>query len=63
MCLTTENISGVIKCPHKDCEELYSILSPIYREYGFPKRIDLMISQENKTCLFSGAPKNCLSNF
>lgn len=43
MCLTTENISGVIKCPHKDCEELYSILSPIYREYGFPKRIDLMI--------------------
>jgi uncharacterized protein (UPF0212 family) len=37
MCLGTEETDGVIKCPK--CNLEYSILSPIYRDFGIPKVI------------------------
>lgn len=41
----TSNCPGIISCPK--CDVQYSILSPIYREYGIPKRIEAVIAFKN----------------
>jgi hypothetical protein len=41
MVLGTNETNGIIRC-HK-CRMQYSILSPIYREFGVPKRIESII--------------------
>lgn len=37
MTLGTENFDGIISCP--ECYIDYSILSPIYKKFGFPKKV------------------------
>lgn len=46
MKFSTEETSGIIKCP--DCNTCYSILSPIYRDFGYPKRIETAIAFKHK---------------
>jgi hypothetical protein len=41
MVLGTDETSGIIECPK--CDQKYSILSPIFREFGVPKRIESTI--------------------
>ena len=46
MIFSTEETSGVINCSH--CNTSYSILSPIYRDFGFPKRVDTAVVFKNE---------------
>lgn len=41
MMLGTKDTSGIICCP--TCDEAYSIFSPIFREFGIPKKIDSIV--------------------
>jgi len=51
MNLSTEETSGLIDCSH--CNTKYSILSPIYRDFGFPKRVDsAIVFKEEEQVLF-----------
>jgi len=51
MNLSTEETSGLIDCFH--CNVKYSILSPIYRDFGFPKRVDsAIVFKEEEQVLF-----------
>ena len=41
MCLSSQTQNNIIKCPN--CNELYSIMSPIYKNFGIPKKIDAVV--------------------
>jgi hypothetical protein len=39
----TKKSNGILDCPHNGCTEIYSVLSPIFKDFSIPKRIDNLI--------------------
>jgi hypothetical protein len=46
MTFGTRKSNGILDCPHKECQEIYSILSPIFKDFNIPKRIDNIVLLE-----------------